>query len=102
GQDVYASSVGGVRLTEPAVDLALCLAIASSRHEQPVPRSVVALAEVGLAGELRLVAQTERRLAEAARLGFAGALVPAAYSGSDFGLRLHRAGDLRGALRAVL
>ena len=102
GQDVYASSVGGVRLTEPAVDLALCLAIASSRHDRPVPRSVVALAEVGLAGELRLVAQTERRLSEAARLGFSGALVPAAYSGDDCGLRLHRAGDLRGALRAVL
>jgi DNA repair protein RadA/Sms len=101
-RDVYASSVGGVRLTEPAVDLALCLAIASSRRDLAVPRAVVALGEVGLAGELRLVASTERRLAEAARLGFRRALIPAAYTGGAFGLVLDRARDLSEALVAGL
>lgn len=101
-RDVYASSVGGMRLSEPAVDLALCLAVASSRRDQPVPRTLVALGEVGLAGELRLVTSTERRLAEAARLGFRRALVPAAYTGGAFGLSLDRARDLPEALAAGL
>jgi DNA repair protein RadA/Sms len=98
--DVYVSSVGGVRLTEPAVDLALCLAVASARRERAVSRDVVAIGEVGLAGELRLVAQTERRLAEAARLGFTQALLPHAYDGDTHGLRLRRAHNLAGALEA--
>jgi DNA repair protein RadA/Sms len=101
-RDVFVSSVGGVRLGEPAVDLALCLAIASSRREAPVARRLVALGEVGLAGELRLVTQTERRLAEAARLGFGGALLPAAYDGPAFGLALHRSRNLSEALAAGL
>jgi len=100
--EVFASSVGGVRLTEPAVDLALCLSVASSRLEKPVPRRWVVLGEVGLAGEVRLVAQMERRLQEASRLGFRGAILPAAYDGNDFGLRLHRARDLAGALAVGL
>ncbi|MDP9406194.1 MAG: DNA repair protein RadA, partial [Actinomycetota bacterium] len=100
--DVFASSVGGMRLSEPAVDLALCLAIASSRRDAPVARTLVVLGEVGLAGELRLVAQTERRLAEAARLGFGGALLPAAYDGPAHGLRLQRVRDLSAALEAGL
>jgi DNA repair protein RadA/Sms len=102
GADVYVSSVGGVRLAEPAVDLALCLAVASAAGGAPVPRDLVVLGEVGLAGEVRLVAQTERRLAEAARLGFTAALVPAAYGGDDAGLALRRAHDLRTALDAGL
>jgi DNA repair protein RadA/Sms len=97
-RDVYASSVGGVRLSEPAVDLALCFAVASSRREVGVPAGTVLIGEVGLAGELRLVAQTERRLSEAARLGFSGAIVPAAYDGPASGLRLQRARDLPTAL----
>jgi DNA repair protein RadA/Sms len=101
-RDVYASSVGGVRLVEPAVDLALCLAIASSERDAPVPRGLVAIAEVGLAGELRLVAQTQHRLAEAARLGFSGAVVPAAYDGKDCGLQLRPARDLGAALASGL
>ncbi|HVL98092.1 MAG TPA: DNA repair protein RadA [Egibacteraceae bacterium] len=100
--DVYASSVGGVRLSEPAVDLALCLALTSAATNRAVPRDLVAVGEVGLAGELRLVAQTERRLAEAARLGFRSAVLPAAYDGGAFGLRLHRARDLVQAVAAGL
>lgn len=99
--DVFASTVGGVRLVEPAVDLALCLAMASSLSDAAIPRGLVVLGEVGLAGEVRLVAQSERRLAEAARLGFGGAVLPGAYDGPDFGLRLHRARDLREAIDAA-
>ncbi|MGH8898755.1 MAG: DNA repair protein RadA [Egibacteraceae bacterium] len=101
-RDVFASTVGGIRLVEPATDLALCLAVASSRRDQPLPRDLVVLGEVGLAGELRLVAQTERRLSEAARLGFRRALLPAAYDGPEFGLALRRAGDLVEAMRTAL
>jgi DNA repair protein RadA/Sms len=100
--DVYASSVGGLRIVEPAVDLALCLAVASSRLDRSVSRRLVVIGEVGLAGELRLVAQTERRLSEASRLGFERALLPAAYDGPAFGLRLQRARDLSQALQLGL
>lgn len=100
--DVFVSTVGGVRLTEPAVDLALCLALASSRNDQPVPRDLVAIGEVGLAGELRLVTRAERRVAEAARLGFRRILVPASYDGKRHGLDVRRASDLAGALAAGL
>ena len=74
--DVFAASVGGVRITEPAADLALALAIASAAQGHPAPAGVVALGEVGLSGEIRRVGGTGRRLAEAARLGYKVALVP--------------------------
>ncbi len=74
--DVYLATVGGARLTEPATDLATALATASARYDRHVPQ-VVAIGEVGLAGELRRVPQTRRRLQEAARLGIPRALVPA-------------------------
>lgn len=102
GHDLFASAVGGVRLREPAADLALCLAIASSRTDRPVPRDTVTVGEVGLAGEVRTVPQLERRLAEAARLGFAAAVVPAAYHGDRYGLRLHPVRDVRGAIATAL
>jgi DNA repair protein RadA/Sms len=76
-QDVIASVVGGLRVREPAADLALALAIASSYRDKPVPGDVVALGEVGLSGELRSVSQLERRLAEAERLGFKRCVLPA-------------------------
>ena len=74
--DVYASAVGGVRLTEPGADLALCLAIVSSLAATPIAPDVVVFGEVGLAGEVRQVPHAARRLAEAARLGFRRAIVP--------------------------
>jgi DNA repair protein RadA/Sms len=77
GADVYASAVGGVRVTEPAADLALALALASALTGTPLPPGLVACGEVGLAGEVRQAAHTSRRLAEAARLGFTRAVVPA-------------------------
>jgi DNA repair protein RadA/Sms len=77
-QDVIASIVGGLRVREPAVDLALALAIASSHRDKPIPSDLVALGEVGLSGELRSVSQLDRRLAEAERLGFKRCIVPGA------------------------
>ena len=73
--EVYASAVGGVRVTEPGADLATVLALASAAGGVPLPDDLVACGEIGLAGEVRQVAHTERRLAEAARLGFRRAVV---------------------------
>ncbi|NKZ02698.1 DNA repair protein RadA [Actinomadura latina] len=75
-QDVYVSTVGGVRLSETSVDLALALAVAGSTVEQALSNSLIALGEVGLAGEVRVVPGVQRRLGEAARLGFKHAIVP--------------------------
>ena len=80
-QDVIVSVAGGLRVSEPAADLALALALASSFRNQPVKPGLVAVGEVGLSGELRSAPQTERRLAEAARLGFTTGLVPASLGG---------------------
>ncbi len=80
-QDVIVNVAGGIRVTEPAADLALALAIASSFRNQPVKPELVAVGEVGLSGELRSAPQMERRLAEAARLGFGGCVLPASVQG---------------------
>jgi DNA repair protein RadA/Sms len=74
---VYAATVGGVRLTEPSVDLAIALSLASGAVNLSVPAWVVAFGEVGLAGEVRRVTGPARRLAEAERMGFRLAIVPA-------------------------
>lgn len=74
--EVYSSVVGGVRLTEPGADLAICVALASALTNRPLPPDTVVIGEVGLGGEVRQAAHTPRRLAEAARLGFRRALVP--------------------------
>jgi DNA repair protein RadA/Sms len=78
--DVYAATVGGVRLTEPSVDLAIALALSSSIGNLSIPQGVIAIGEVGLAGEVRNVAGVPRRVAEAERMGFRRAIVP---SGSN-------------------
>jgi DNA repair protein RadA/Sms len=77
GADAYAATVGGVRITEPASDLAVALAMASASYDEPLPPRTVYIGEVGLAGEIRPVGGVGRRLAEASRLGFTHALVPA-------------------------
>ncbi|HYO40042.1 MAG TPA: DNA repair protein RadA [Nocardioidaceae bacterium] len=91
--DVFASTVGGVRISEPAADLASAIAIASAWKQRDIPTDVVAIGEIGLAGELRRVRDTPQRLAEAARLGFRGAIVPAE-SHQDAG-RLRRVDGMR-------
>jgi len=75
-QDVYANVVGGLRILEPAVDLAVAVGIASSLRDRPVDRSAAVIGEVGLSGELRTVNQLDRRIAEASRLGFTRMIVP--------------------------
>ena len=80
-QDVYANLAGGLEVAEPGLDLPLAIALASSLRDQPVATGTVAVGEVGLLGELRAVAGIERRLREAARLGFARAIVPRAARG---------------------
>ncbi|MBA3286452.1 MAG: DNA repair protein RadA [Acidimicrobiia bacterium] len=76
GYDVYASAVGGVRLSEPGVDLALLVALVSAGNERPIAEDLVVIGEVGLGGEVRQVAHVARRLAEAARMKYARAIVP--------------------------
>src|SRR5215207_6275230 len=74
--DVFASTVGGAKVTEPASDLAVAVAVASATRGVPAPLGVVAMGEIGLAGELRKVRDLPLRLAEAARLGFQNAMAP--------------------------
>ncbi|MGI9085675.1 MAG: DNA repair protein RadA [Aeromicrobium sp.] len=81
--DVYTASVGGARLVEPSVDLAVLVATASAKSGRTAPADLVALGEVGLAGEVRPVRHLVERLREAARLGFRHALVPAGSTGLD-------------------
>lgn len=75
-QDVFVNVVGGLRINEPAADLAVAVAIASSYRNRPVAADLAVVGEVGLSGELRSVGQLERRLREAAKLGFQRCLVP--------------------------
>jgi DNA repair protein RadA/Sms len=74
--DVYANAAGGVRVEEPAADLGVALAVASSHRDRPLDRFTVFIGEVGLSGEIRAVPHLSRRLAEAAKLGFRRAMVP--------------------------
>lgn len=75
-QDVYINIAGGMSLTEPAADLALCVAVASSQRNLPIGGDWAVMGEVGLAGEVRAISQAERRIAECARLGFTSVIVP--------------------------
>ncbi len=75
-REVYAASVGGLRVTEPAADLAIALAVHSAVSDLPVPSTLCAIGELSLSGDVRRVGSLEQRLAEAARLGFHTALVP--------------------------
>ncbi len=77
-QDVFVNAVGGVRITEPAADLAVMLAITSSLRGKPLPKGFIAFGEVGLAGEVRPAPRGQERLKEAAKLGFSVAIVPKA------------------------
>jgi len=80
GRDVYVATVGGMKMNEPSADLAVALAVASAAKGLALPADLVAIGEVGLAGEIRKVTGAQQRIAEAARLGFKRAMVPA---GSD-------------------
>jgi DNA repair protein RadA/Sms len=99
--DVYASTVGGVRLTEPATDLAVALALAGGAQNSPLATGLIAIGEVGLAGEIRRVTALSRRLAEAARLGFTHALVPPDPGRVPPGIETIEVADLGRALRVA-
>jgi DNA repair protein RadA/Sms len=99
--DVYALAVGGVRVVEPGADLGLALALASALTGRPLPADLVVCGEVGLGGELRQVSQCERRLAEAARLGFARAVVPRLSPPAPEGIDVVRVDTLAEAVAAA-
>ena len=99
--DVYALAAGGVRVVEPAADLALALAVASSHGGVPLPADVVACGEVGLGGELRQAGQIDRRLAEASRLGFRRAILPTGSPDPPPGMTAVRVGTLAEAVGAL-
>jgi DNA repair protein RadA/Sms len=80
GRDVYAVIAGGLDVTEPAVDLAVAIAVASSQRDVAVPNGTVAFGEISLLGEVRPVRAPDRRLREAARLGYRRVIVPASRS----------------------
>jgi DNA repair protein RadA/Sms len=98
--DVFASVAGGIRVTEAGADLAVAIAVAGARRGQPVASDLVAVGEIGLGGEVRQAAQTPRRLAEAARLGFRAAIVPTSVADAS-GLELLRVGTVTEALFAA-
>jgi DNA repair protein RadA/Sms len=77
-QDVFLNAVGGVKINEPAADLAIILAMLSSFRNRPLPEKMVAFGEIGLSGEVRPVARGQERLKEAEKLGFKRAIVPKA------------------------
>ena len=88
--DVFASVAGGIRVTEPAADLAVALAVASAATGVPLPPTLAAVGEVGLSGEIRQVTNLPRRLEESVRLGFDQVVVPASSPEGPGGVRLIR------------
>jgi DNA repair protein RadA/Sms len=99
-KEVFAATVGGIRLVEPSADLAIALAVASGGLELAMSPHLVAIGEVGLTGEIRRVGAVGRRLAEAHRLGFTFALVPpGGVDGVPSGMQVEEVGDLRSALQ---
>ena len=99
--DVYVSTVGGVRLTEPGVDLSIALAVVSAVVDRPLPPGLAVFGEVGLGGEIRQASHPDRRVAEAERLGCDRILVPERTPGNDASSRLVRVDGIVAALRAA-
>ena len=98
--DCFVATVGGVRLVEPATDLAIALAIASSVNDMALPGGLIAIGEVGLSGDVRKVTALTRRLAEAARLGFTDAIIPRGAKGDSISndIQVHEVTSLNEAL----
>lgn len=99
--DIYVNIVGGMRITEPAADLAVCMAIGSAAKGLQLKANAVVFGEVGLSGEVRHVPFIEKRIAEAKKLGFEGAIGPLQKSGKKLPL-LHGVPDIRSALNQFL
>ena len=97
GLDVYLNVAGGIKISEPAADLAVAAALLSAREDAALPAQAVLFGEISLSGALRPVSQTENRLKEAKKLGFTSAIIPAGGKpGGTGGLSLTRMGDLTG------
>ncbi len=96
--DIYTATVGGVRLGEPAADLAVALALATAVAEGGLPLGLVVIGEVGLAGDVRRVPAVTRRLREAQRLGFSDAIVPEGSTEDVAGIRVHHVASVHQAL----
>jgi DNA repair protein RadA/Sms len=94
GSDVYLNVAGGLRISEPAADLAVAAALVSARQDIPLPRDAVVFGEISLSGALRPAPQSEARLREAAKLGFTAAWTPARLPPHSAGLALHPVADL--------
>jgi DNA repair protein RadA/Sms len=99
--DIFVTIAGGIRIDEPAADLAVALAVASAQRDEPLPAGVAVFGEISLTGGLRSCSQSERRVAEAGRAGFDRIVVPAA-DVRETGGRAAGATDLRGAFAALL
>jgi DNA repair protein RadA/Sms len=102
GLDVFASVAGGIRVTEPAADLAVAMAVASAATGLPLPPDLAAVGEVGLAGEIRQVTNLPRRLEEAARLGFDRVVVPASSPAGPPGVQMIRVNTVIDAVTRFL
>lgn len=100
-KDAYVATVGGVKITETATDLAVALATWSSLHDAPLPAKTVVVGEVGLAGEIRRVPNLGRRLQEAARMGYTNAIVPAGEQIDVDGMAVRHVSTLSEALAAL-
>ncbi len=97
GLDVYLNVAGGLKISEPAADLAVAAALLSAREDVALPRDTVVFGEISLSGALRPVAQTQSRLKEAAKLGFGAAIVPQdSKSGTASGMKVQKMPDLAG------
>jgi DNA repair protein RadA/Sms len=104
-QDVIVNVTGGIKISEPAADLGIAMAIASSFKDARAIPGTVAVGEIGLSGELRSVPQTERRISEAARLGFTRCIIPASSKKvmqAPCGIEVIKAGTVADALRSGL
>jgi DNA repair protein RadA/Sms len=104
-EDLFVNVVGGLRIGEPAADLAMAIALASSHRDKVTPADMLFIGEVGLSGELRAVSQIGARLAEASKLGFRRALIPKQARMQDAeakGIELLRVRSLKEALRVAL
>ena len=100
-RDVHIATVGGMRITEPAVDLAMALAVTSAARDFVIPSNLIAVGEVGLAGEIRRVTAMRKRLFEAARLGVSEAIVPKDSGPYPPELKIHEVTTLQEALKVV-
>lgn len=99
--EVYTATVGGMKVTEPAADLAMAMAVASAKNDVALPPDLIVLGELGLAGEVRRVSGVRRRLAEAARLGFTHALIPPDSDAGASGMRITEVADVTQVLTRI-